>query len=692
MISEIQYIKSIGPKRANALLRYEISTLRDLIDYFPRRYLDRSKIVSLSDLSKDIEVTVIGKIERVGIRRSRKPVFYLIISDGKGMLEAVWFQYINQYKNIFQVGEWISLSGKISFYRGYQMVHPDYDHLGEGDFGNMLNTGKIIPVYPGNEVFRKVGLNSYTFRKIFQSVFTTHLKDLPEILPVHLCAKNNFPDRKSSYQNIHFPTSSPLLLSSIRRFKYEEFFFIQLMLALQKEHLKKDEPGYSFSKASSHLQELFYQLPFQMTEAQKKVVKEIRTDMKRPHPMNRLLQGDVGSGKTLVALMAMLIAVDNGYQVALMVPTEVLAEQHYFNICNSLSEMDIEVVLLTKNTSSTQRKNLKKMLATGRPLIVIGTHALIQGGIEFTKLGLVIIDEQHRFGVDQRAALLEKGIQADLLVMTATPIPRTLALTIYGNLEVSILDEMPPNRPPIQTIWRFEDKTYEINEFIKQRVNQGEQAFIVYPLVEESEKIDLTAATESFHYYNRSDFKGYKTALLHGKLKSEEKERIMREFSSGKIDILFSTTVIEVGVDVPNATIMQIEHAERFGLSQLHQLRGRVGRGEKKSYCILKTPPHISETAQKRLQIMTKTIDGFQIAEEDLQIRGWGEFFGTRQHGMPSFKIANPVLDQDILQIARADAFNLIKQDLHLRKSENFPLRTYFVANYGERIKYIKIS
>ena len=692
MIPEIQYIKGIGPKRAAVLDKYGIKTFWDLIDFFPRRYLDRSRILPLNNLTQNTEVTVIGKIEAVGVRRGRKPVFYLVISDGKGLIEAVWFNYVSQYKTMFKVGEWISLSGKVKFYRGFQMVHPDYDKLGDGDFENLINTGKIIPIYPGGEPFKKVGLNSYTFRKIFHSIISNYIQEIPEVLSEKLIHHHQFMTRVESFRNIHSPVSEEFLARSIKRFKYEEFFFIQLMLALQKKHSGEKEPGYAFEKPSSKLDKLYQQLPFSMTKAQKRVVKELRGDMKRPHPMNRILQGDVGSGKTLVAMMAMLIAIDNGYQVALMVPTEILAEQHYYTISRFLKDMDILIGLLIGNTPAKKRKLLQDQINTREPFIIIGTHALIQEKVTFSKLGLVIIDEQHRFGVMQRSTLVEKGIHAHLLMMTATPIPRTLALTIYGNLDVSTLDEMPPNRQPVQTYWRFEDKTEEINAFIVDKVDKGEQVFIIYPLVEESEKIDLKAATESYNHYKKGRFTGIRTALLHGKMKSAEKEMIMQDFSNGKIDVLFSTTVIEVGIDVPNATIMIIEHAERFGLSQLHQLRGRVGRGLKKSYCLLKTSYQISETAQKRLQIMTETTDGFQIAEEDLRIRGWGEFFGTRQSGLPVFKIANPILDHDILQTARKDAFETVNIDPHLRKSENIHLKEYFVSNFKDNLKYFNIG
>jgi ATP-dependent DNA helicase RecG len=692
MITDLQYIKGIGPKRALALQKAGLGSIPVLLSFFPRKYLDRSNIVPLSQLSQGSEVTIIGKIETAGIRRGRRPIFYLIVSDSTGYMEALWFNYVNQYKTMFKTGEWISLSGKVTYYRGYQMIHPDYDRLGDGDLDGLQNTGKIIPVYPGSEDFRRVGLNSYTFRKIFQILLASHLDTIKENLPEEICRTYKFPDRQSCFREIHSPGSMDLLHKSITRLKYEEFVFIQLMLALQKKHFESEVPGYSFVKASDRLAKLYKQLPFRMTPAQERVVREIRRDMKKPHPMNRLLQGDVGSGKTLVAVMAMLIAVDNGYQAALMVPTEVLAEQHWFNFSRMLKDLDVEISLLTKRSSNEQRLVLQEKLQLGQPHIVIGTHALIQESVSFANLGLIVIDEQHRFGVLQRGELRKKGNHPDVLVMTATPIPRTLALTVYGNLDVSILDELPPGRRAIQTVWRQEDKTREIIQFIRTRVQKGEQVYIVYPLIEESEKIDLKAARESFMHYKNNDFKDFNISLMHGRLPSEEKERIMRAFTNGHLDILFSTTVIEVGVDVPNATIMLIEHAERFGLSQLHQLRGRVGRSNKKSYCILKTPAQISETARARLKIMTETNDGFRIAEEDLTLRGWGEFFGTRQHGLPAFKLANPLADNELLKAARQDAFKLVDEDPHLRSKENSRLKYYFTENYADKIAYYKIG
>jgi ATP-dependent DNA helicase RecG len=692
MTSDIQYIKGIGPQRAVAFAQIGIHSISDLISYFPRKYLDRSTIVPLDQLKTDIEITVIGKIEAVGIRPARKRIFYIVISDGKGILEAVWFSYVDQYKRIFKVGNWVSLSGKVSFYRGYQMAHPDFDQLGDGDLGKMLHTGKILPVYPSSDKLKRAGINSYTFRTIFHNLLDKYLDRIEEIFPAQIISQHNFLGRKECFRNVHFPETPVLLRKSLHRLKYEEFFFFQLMLALQRRHVRHDEPGIAFERSSTHLEQLFYRLPFEMTAAQKRVVKEIRSDMRRPHPMNRLLQGDVGSGKTLVALMAMLIAVDNGYQTALMVPTEILAEQHYINIQHALKDMDIAVSLLTGSTPKRQRQLLMDMLNNREPHIVIGTHALIQENVDFTRLGLVVIDEQHRFGVMQRASLLEKGIRCDVLVMTATPIPRTLALTLYGNLDVSLLDELPPHRKKIQTVWRFDDKADEIYGFVKRRLQENEQAFVVFPLVAESEKIDLKAASESYHQLKRTEFKDWPIALLHGRLKSQEKENIMSDFVSGKIKVLVTTTVIEVGVDIPNATVMLIEHAERFGLSQLHQLRGRIGRSSSQSYCILKTPYNIGDVATQRMKIMTETTDGFKIAEEDLRMRGWGEFFGIRQHGLPSFKLAHPILDQNILNHARTDAFGMVRDDPQIRRSENKLVKDFFVANYAEKLGMIKIG
>ncbi|MHB2149792.1 ATP-dependent DNA helicase RecG [Calditrichota bacterium LG25] len=688
----LQYLKGIGPKRAAVLQRQGIATLEDLINFFPRKYVDRSHIVDLNLLKPDQEVTVVGKIEAVGIRHGRRRFLYVVISDGKGILEAVWFNGIEYFKNQFKVGEWVSFSGKVQFYRGFQMTHPEFDRLGEGELDNMLNTGKILAFYPGTEAFKRVGLNSYTFRKIFYFLFKNMTVNVQEYLPPTVLGQRQLLPRDRAYYQMHLPEDGKILEKAIYRFKYEEFFNLQLMLALQRAHLKSKPVGIAFPKKSERLEKLYYRLPFKMTEAQKRVVREIRKDMREPTPMNRLLQGDVGAGKTLVALMAMLIALDNGYQAALMVPTEILAEQHYFNLTRMLEGLDVEINLLTGSTGVKERRRINETLGSGAPQIIIGTHALIYNEAEIPNLGLIIIDEQHRFGVMQRAKLIEKGRQPDVLVMTATPIPRTLALTAYGSLDVSIIDELPPNRKPITTIWRFDNTAAKIYRFIREHLEMGEQAYIIYPLVEESEKMDLKAATEAYEHLKSTEFKNYRVGLLHGRMRAAEKDEIMKAFVKNEIQVLVSTTVIEVGIDVPNATIMLIEHAERFGLSQLHQLRGRIGRGKSKSYCILKTPYNIGEIAQQRMKIMTETQDGFVIAEKDLELRGWGDFFGTRQSGMPDFKIANPITDRPILEEAREDAFKLVKEDPFLRKAEHKRLLEYLRKHLKERMDLINIS
>lgn len=689
---ELQYLKGLGPKRAAVLAQFGIHTRDDLINFFPRKYVDRTRIVPLNQLQPEQEVTVMGKIEAAGIRRMRKAMFYIVISDDTGMLEAVWFHAVNYYKDVFKVGDWVSLSGKVGFYRGFQLSHPDYDLMDSAEVDNLFNTGKIIPFYPQNDSFKRSGLNSKTLRRIYFNLFQDENVAGTEFFPSQLMQKRNFTDRALAYRQMHQPQDNERLELAIYRFKYEDFFFLQLMLALQRAHLKKMPDGIAFKKKSTRLESLYQSLPFEMTAAQKKVVREIRGDMRSPSPMNRLLQGDVGAGKTLVAVMALLIALDNDRQAALMAPTEILAEQHFLSIRKLLEPLKVKVLLLTGSATVAERKQIVKTLEDGKPCLLIGTHALIQKGVGFKNLGLVVIDEQHRFGVLQRGKLIEQGANPDVLVMTATPIPRTLALTAYGSLDVSVIDEMPAHRKPVTTAWRFENKATQIYEFISERITAGEQAYIVYPLVEESEKLDLKAASEGYEFLSKGPFSKFRLGLLHGRMKASEKEDIMHLFNKGEIDILVSTTVIEVGVDVANVTVMLIEHAERFGLSQLHQLRGRVGRSAKKSYCFLKTPYNIGDVAQQRMKIMTQSNDGFLIAEEDLRLRGWGDFFGTRQSGMPEFKLANPILDREILEQAREDAFELIASDSFLRKEEHAALNEHMHLHLRERLEMINIS
>ncbi len=689
---DLQYLKGIGPKRADILVRFDLSSLHQLLNYFPRRYIDRTTILPLNNLIEGQEVTVIGKVEAAGIKRGRRPSFFITISDGKGLLEAIWFNAVSYYKNVFKIGDWVSLSGKLTYYHGFQLNHPDYDKLGDDDFENMTNTGRIIPFYPLTDSLRKSGINSATFRKIFIQIFEKYQTLYPEYLPQTIIKAHNFPEINAAFREMHLPSSPVFLEKATNRFIYEEFFYLQLLFALQKKHMADKPVGINFSAPSPTLNKLFDALPFEMTGAQKKVVKEIRSDMRSISPMNRLLQGDVGSGKTLVAMMAALIAIDNGYQVALMAPTEILAEQHFSSIKKFLSPFGIEIILLKGGRTVKEKSLILEKIKKNQKALVIGTHALIQQKVEFPNLGLVIIDEQHRFGVLQRGSLISKGTEPDILVMTATPIPRTLAMMAYGSLDVSTINEMPANRLPIRTVWRFDNQAEKMYTFIRKQIEAGEQAYIVYPLVEESEKMDLKAATEAFQFLEKGPLQGVSMGLLHGRMKAVEKDTIMENFSNGKIKILVATTVIEVGVDVPNATIMVIEHAERFGLAQLHQLRGRVGRGAKQSYCILKTPYNVGEIARERIRTMTETTDGFVISEKDLEIRGWGDFFVKKQSGMPEFKLANPIRDRERLEEARRDAFMLVDDDPQLRKPENSGVRKKIAKEYKQRLALFKIS
>ncbi len=689
---DITYLKGIGPKRAAVLQKHGLDDLSALLHFFPRRYIDRRDITRMDELRENQEATVIGKVESAGIRRARKPYFCISLSDGHGVIEAVWFNSLNFFKNLFSIGEWVSLSGKVTFFRGYSMSHPDYDRLGELDMDAVQKTGVIIPLYPGTDAFKKAGINTHTFRRVFKQIFDKKLVRFEEHLPEEITGHYGFPDLEMTYRNMHVPDDPQLLDAARGRFIYEEFFFLQILFALHKKHAGEKPAGMAMRGGSPKLKALYRALPFELTGAQKRVIREIHDDMHSEKPMNRLLQGDVGAGKTLVALMAALIAIDNGFQVAMMAPTEILAEQHYLTVKRLLEPYGVEVRLLVGGQSVRLRREILARIQTDEPLFVVGTHAVAQEKVSFSRLGLVIIDEQHRFGVMQRGALMYKGHEVDTLVMTATPIPRTLAMTAYGSLDVSVMDELPKSRKPIRTVWRYDNQAGKMYQFILERVRAGEQAYIVYPLVEESEKMDLRAAAEAYEQLKTGPLRGVRVGLLHGRMKSVEKEQVMKAFTAGELDVLVATTVIEVGVDVPRATIIVIEHAERFGLAQLHQLRGRVGRGGLQSYCILKTPYNIGETARERIRIMTESNDGFLIAEKDLELRGWGDFFGTRQSGMPAFNVANPIRDREVLEKARHDAFQLVEKDPHLRLPEHKALRKKVAAEYKKKIKIFNIS
>lgn len=695
--TSVQYLKGIGEKRARELVKVGVETIGDLMQYYPRRYLDRSNITPIKDLKIDETATVVATIQTCGIQKGKRARFVMIVTDGSGSLNCVWFNMLQFWQKKFKPGQLLALSGKTGYFGGKQMVHPDFDMLSDDEESpysrdEFLHTGKIIPIYPSTEALSHVGLDSRGFRRVIHWLLRQYGDKITDTLPPDFVSQLNLLPFQLAIKNIHFPESFHQLKQAQTRLKFEELFMLEFMLAFRKHTILQTQKGIVFSKVGEQTKQLSEKLPFDLTASQKKVLYEIHADMKKPHPMYRLLQGDVGSGKTIIALIAMIIAVENGYQAALMAPTEILAEQHFLTFRCYLEALGIDIRLLIGAQRKAEREEILTALQNGTCNIIIGTHAVIQQAVSFQKLGLVVIDEQHRFGVSQRALLTEKGLNPDVLVMTATPIPRTLSLTVYGDLDVSIIDELPSGRKPIITSWRYENKREDIYKFVKSQVAAGRQAYVVFPLIEESEKLDLKSATEGYEKLRSGIFADKQMALLHGRMKSEEKDAIMTAFKSGDLQILVSTTVIEVGVDVPNATVMVIENAERFGLTQLHQLRGRVGRGGEQSYCIMIAKYPITEDAMTRLKTMTETTDGFKIAEVDLQLRGPGEFFGSRQHGMPELKIANPLTDSKLLLKARDEAFR-IAGDLKLKDEMlHYLNQNTFYQSYKNKIEMMRIG
>ena len=670
---QIQFIKGVGPQRVKLLSRLGIKTAKDALYYIPFRYEDRSSLKKISDLIYGNVETVSGKVISAEVKSLAKrnlKIFELTINDGSGLLKGKWFNQPFMKKN-FKVGQQVMLCGTVKSnpywgiglvrHVGFEMDNPEYEIISDDD--SPIHTNRVVPVYRTTS-----GLSVRQIRSIMFNLINTCITDISEPIPVEILERNSLPSLTESLGGIHFPDSKIDIKSFNRgtsnfhrRLSFDELFMLELGLAVMKKG-NVLEKGIAFNTDGKLLKRLIEMLPFRLTKAQERVFTEILTDMRRPYPMNRLIQGDVGCGKTVVALMAMMIAVECGYQSAFMVPTEILAEQHYINMHKIVEALGLKVCLLT---GSTKEKPLSDIVS-GEIDIVLGTHALIQEGVVFKNLGLVVIDEQHRFGVMQRALLKKKAINPDVLVMTATPIPRTLALTLYGDLDYSIIDELPPNRRSVETLLFSPRKKDVIYGFIREEVKKGRQVYVVYPLIEETEKIDLRSAVRGKNAFEKS-FPEFRVGLIHGRIKPQEREEIMASFKRGEVDLLVCTTVIEVGVDVPNATLMLIIHAERFGLSQLHQLRGRVGRGSHHSHCLLVAYEPYGEEARRRLDIMVRSNDGFRIAEEDLGIRGPGEFFGTRQSGIPDLKIANIIRDARLLNIARKEAFNLIERDPDLK-------------------------
>jgi ATP-dependent DNA helicase RecG len=692
--TDIKYLAGVGPKKA-VVLNDEIGvySVEDLLYYFPYKYIDRSRIYFIHEIDGNMPfIQLKGRItafETFG--QGHKKRLVARFTDGTGEIDLVWFQGAKFITDKYKINLLYIIFGKPTMFGDkFNIAHPDIDpYINEQE-----RPSGLMPYYNTTEKMKNHFLNSKAIQKIMASAFASVVKNLPETLPGKVIQDARLMGLKPAMQNVHFPENAALLREAQYRLKFEELFYIQLNILKYTAERKSKLKGFVFTKVGDYLNSFYEKnLPFPLTGAQKRIIKEIRQDMATGEQMNRLLQGDVGSGKTLVALMLMLIALDNGFQACMMAPTEILATQHFATIQGFLEGLNVNVELLTGSTKKSDRERIHSSLLTGDLHILVGTHALIEDSVRFSNLGLVVVDEQHRFGVAQRAKLWNKNVNPPhRLVMTATPIPRTLAMTVYGDLDVSVIDELPPGRKPIQTIHQYDKRRGAMYESIRKQLREGRQAYIVYPLIEESEKVDLKNLEEGFEHI-REAFPGYTVCKVHGKMKPKEKDAEMQRFVKNEAQIMVATTVIEVGVNVPNASVMVIESAQRFGLSQLHQLRGRVGRGADQSYCILVTPYELSADTKKRIGIMVETNDGFEIAEADLKLRGPGDLEGTQQSGIPfNLRIANLTRDGEILQFAREAAQKILAEDPQMERPDNLILRKQLQKLSGNRYNWGLIS
>jgi len=698
LLTPIQYVKGVGPKLAKLFEKKGILTVEDALYFLPRCYEDRRNLKKMSELKAGRKETGFGEILLSGVafyQNKKKRVFEVVVGDGSGTTTLKWFHGNERYlRERFKKGRQMIFSGDVKWFNSQREIHHPDVEIVDGDIEkDYLNFKRIVPVYSETE-----GLYQRTLRRLMNTILEGYADELSSPIPSEIAGRQNLIDFSDAFRRVHFPPEGESMdalnlqrSDGHRRIIFDEFFFLELGMALKKRGVAL-ETGISFRTEGTLSQKLLNQLDFKLTRAQERVLAEIKADLQKPHPMNRLIQGDVGSGKTVVALLTCLFVLECGYQAAIMVPTEVLAEQHFLNLHRWVEPLGIKVGLLTSSVKSSEREDLYQRIRTGHIQLVIGTHAVIQEAVEFNRLGLAVIDEQHKFGVVQRGLLKKKGESPDVLVMTATPIPRTLAMTLYGDLDVSLIDEMPPGRVPVETKVFPESARAKVYRIVEEEVKKGRQAFVVYPLVEESEKLDLMDATRMAEHLQKEIFPEFRIGLLHGRMKSDEKEAIMTEVQEGRIQILVATTVIEVGIDIPNASVMVVEHAERFGLSQLHQLRGRIGRGRYPSKCILLAQYRSSEEAKARLRAMEKTTDGFKIAEEDLALRGPGEFFGIRQSGLPDFRVAHVIRDTPILIEARKEAFRLIQEDPELVHPAHGGLKDLFIKRWRGRMELATIG
>jgi ATP-dependent DNA helicase RecG len=730
----LKFLKGIGPKRAEALHADGISTFTDLLYYLPRTYVSHLKATTLASLGISLkrneslyqeefdfrkgyysEVTVLARVishKEIPFARNKQLLILELADGSSGRAYIRFWSYVDFYKKQYPLGTYISVSGtpEIDTYGKVSFDHPDIERLDDDD-EKEYNSGSILPIYPIKEHMRKSGFSTRLIRKIMSNLLDQELDSVIENLSPDIIRANSLPELKIAIKNAHFPESMEACDAAIRRIKFNEIFYFELMLANRKVGVSNKYNGLSIKSQSTLARTLYENLPFELTADQKKAIREIMGDLSAGKPMNRLLQGDVGSGKTIVSLLTMLAVIENGYQVAIMAPTEILAEQHYLSINKFTDGLGIKVIQLVGRQNKRYRREISEQIASGEANIIVGTHAMFESNLDYNNLGYLIIDEQHRFGVGQRAELIEKAKSSllpetipHILVMSATPIPRTLTMTIYGDLEVSIIKEMPKNRLPIITKIAFDNQIEQVFEFVRKEIEKGRQAYIVYPLVEKSEKMNYKSAIEHYEKLAETEFKGYRCGLLHGQLFGYEKDEVMSDFQKGKYQILISTTVIEVGIDVPNATVMVIEDAERFGLSQLHQLRGRVGRGSEQSYCILVTKDKMvfelkrrdikdeeKKAAIVRMKTMEKTNDGFEISEIDLRLRGPGDILGTKQSGMPEFRFLDLIADSEIISAAKKSAFDLIASDPSLSNFKNRVIRVNY-QKYMKKQNYFDIA